>query len=360
MSAVLGRFRFRDAPTVASPRARRGGTRPSCPRRRTSRRRRAGACSSSTTAAIGLALVGVMAMRMTPGRTRPARRLGDGVDVGGAPDASAPTRSATSPGRRATAAGGSPTSSGGRCRRWFASTDRSQVSASTIVRPVGARRRRRRRRLRRRHADRRRRTRGDHRSSRRGPLRRRSRRCSRRVRSSPPSSRHRRRRRRRRAARGRRRRDDRAARRDHRRRLDGRRLRRRVRRSARTATTCSRWPCPKRRPIFDADGDLVGLCTIGPDGVEMLRGDIAPRRRRRRRRPSRPNRRDDRGHDRAGRTAAADRPARPSRPKRRVDGDRVDGRRASSLPESTDSSAVATSESPATSTPPDLGRRRPT
>jgi hypothetical protein len=27
---------------------------------------------------------------------------------------------------------------------------------------------------------------------------------------------------------------------------------------------------PEAAPIFDADGDLVGLCTIGPDGVEML------------------------------------------------------------------------------------------
>ena len=28
---------------------------------------------------------------------------------------------------------------------------------------------------------------------------------------------------------------------------------------------------PEAAPIFDADGALVGLCTIGPDGVEMLR-----------------------------------------------------------------------------------------
>jgi hypothetical protein len=31
---------------------------------------------------------------------------------------------------------------------------------------------------------------------------------------------------------------------------------------------------PEAAPIFDADGNLVGLCTIGPDGVEML--PVAP------------------------------------------------------------------------------------
>src|SRR5262245_32955198 len=33
---------------------------------------------------------------------------------------------------------------------------------------------------------------------------------------------------------------------------------------------------PEAAPIFDADGDLVGLCTIGPDGVEMLPVETLP------------------------------------------------------------------------------------
>ncbi len=33
---------------------------------------------------------------------------------------------------------------------------------------------------------------------------------------------------------------------------------------------------PEAAPIFDADGDLVGLCTIGPNGIEVLRVTIAP------------------------------------------------------------------------------------
>ena len=33
---------------------------------------------------------------------------------------------------------------------------------------------------------------------------------------------------------------------------------------------------PEAAPIFDADGDLVGLCTIGPNGIEVLRVTSLP------------------------------------------------------------------------------------
>ena len=33
---------------------------------------------------------------------------------------------------------------------------------------------------------------------------------------------------------------------------------------------------PEAAPVFNADGDLIGLCTIGPDGIEMLRVAALP------------------------------------------------------------------------------------
>ena len=89
------------------------------------------------TAAIGLALVGVMAMRMTPGRTASRDAL---ITV--STSAVFQTVSADSFGELAGAA-----SNGGRrftdllgrtLSSFFASPDRSQVSASTIARPAGA------------------------------------------------------------------------------------------------------------------------------------------------------------------------------------------------------------------------------
>ncbi len=108
----------------------------SCPRRRTSRPLPGGRLLIVATAAIGLALVGVMAIRMTPGRTTHRDAL---VTV--STSSAFPTVSADSFGELAGAA-----SNGGRrftdllgrtLSSFFSSTDRSQVSASTIVRSSG-------------------------------------------------------------------------------------------------------------------------------------------------------------------------------------------------------------------------------
>ena len=109
---------------------------------------------------------------------------------------------------------------------------------------------------------------------------------------------------------------------------------------------------PEAAPIFDADGDLVGLCTIGPNGVEMLRGDVAPRLSRRspvdrvvrhQRRPLPPASR---------RTAAARRPATTELDRSTsVDGARVDDRQLVAARSPTVRRS-ATSEPSATSTPP--------
>ena len=69
---------------------------------------------------------------------------------------------------------------------------------------------------------------------------------------------------------------------------------------------------PEAAPIFDADGNLVGLCTIGPNGVEMLPIDNAPRRRPTTRRGDRATGRGDDRDDRDDRRDRDDRASDPT------------------------------------------------